>query len=85
MDSFERIWQRVRQDRNLVPRDYQTMGGMWTVDTWQQGEVSVQLMDEGWTRRIRAPGVDAIQSGLNEVTFFQGNGEELDRIWRTME
>jgi len=31
--DFHNLWNHLRQDDNYQPRDYQTIGGMWTVDT----------------------------------------------------
>lgn len=60
----------VKQPEFYVPRDYQTIGGMWTVDTWQKGNIRVQLMDEGYTTVVDAPGL-VITTGYN--------GQEYER------
>lgn len=80
-NCFHRLWSRVAQHHNYVPRDYQTIGGMWTVDLYRLGEVECLLMDEGWTQVIRAPGLKVNYSGSsNEPVFIEGNEELLARL-----
>ena len=78
--SFELVYSMVAQDANYQPRPYVTMGGMWTVDTWQRDDVTAQLMDEGWSRRLRAPGLDVSQSGMNPVQFREGTQQLLQEL-----
>lgn len=49
---FNELYARVKTKENYVPRDYQTIGGFWTVDTWVKNNVTAKLMDEGCTRVI---------------------------------
>lgn len=46
------IFNWVRANGSYIPRNYKTMGGAWTVDTWALGDVKVQLMDEGATQVV---------------------------------
>ena len=67
----------VKQQVFYVPRNYQTMGGMWTVDTYVRGEVRVQVQDEGYTTKLTAPGLEVITgyNGKEYVTYVQGSEE----------
>ncbi len=71
-EAFTAIWSQVCAGENYVPRDYQTIGGMWTVDTWKAiidgVEVTAQQMDEGWTMRLIFPFGTATRDFKNHVT-----------------
>lgn len=60
---FKQITRVVKRSENYVPRDYQTIGGMWTVDTYKVGDITVQLMDEGYTNKLITPTIEAIETG----------------------
>lgn len=47
--EFNEIYNKIKQPENYVKRPYQTIGGMWTVDTWATPEWRAQSMDEGYT------------------------------------
>jgi hypothetical protein len=47
--TFNELVAKIKIKENFVPRDYKTIGGMWTVETWQKDDLKVQLMDEGYT------------------------------------
>jgi len=79
---FGQVWQAVRQDRFYQPRPYQTIGGMWTADTWKRDSITAQLMDEGYTQRIIAPGLDVVLSGNGSVVFATGNASRLADLQR---
>lgn len=78
--AFERIVQAVRNKDHYVPREFTTMGGMWTVDTWRKDGITVQLMDEGWTTRIVASGLDVSQSGTHDLQYHEGAAEQLIQL-----
>ncbi len=82
---FQQIILAVKQEKFYVPREYKTIGGMWTVDTWKRGDVTVQVMDEGYTTRIIAPGLQVIDSYPNQITFQTGNESILNAIWEGMQ
>lgn len=75
--SFDSIWQLVKRSNCFVPPQHNTIGGMWSVDTWTMGDVTIQLMDEGWTRRIITPSFIAVQSGNREVEMTNGTPEDV--------
>ena len=74
---LDRITQIVRSNENYVPRPHGTVGGMWTVDTWQVGDLTYQIMDEGWTSVLRAPGLILWSSGSRPIWFECGDHEAL--------
>lgn len=72
----------VKQKQNYVTRDYKSVGGMWTVDTWKQGSVTVKVMDEGYTTVVCAPGLDVVlgYNGKEYVEFRLGDLSIVDQI-----
>lgn len=62
---FQHVENIVRQTIYYVPRNYKTVGGMWTVDTYKKGSITLQVMDEGWTVRIFTDKVKATDYGGN--------------------
>lgn len=78
------IFSMFRSKGHVVPRDYQTIGGMWTVDTYAHDEIAdvkVQLMDEGWTTRIVSDSLIVSANGNNRVNFERGNIDDLDTLY----
>ena len=73
MSALHKLVKAVKQPEYYVPRDYKTIGGMWTVDTWQRGAVQVRLMDEGWTTAVDGPGLSAVDSGSTGVMYEIGD------------
>ena len=88
MSTLNQIVSMVKQPDFYVPRDYQTIGGMWTVDTWKRGDVTVKLMDEGYTTVVEAPGVKVVSIPRinNEVFdhFEKGTEADLDKLLETL-
>lgn len=78
-ELFKKIEKIVRTEKNYVPRNYQTVGGMWTIDTYKKGEVTLQVMDEGWTTRIASKDIEMIHSG-GHWTLERGTVEDFERI-----
>lgn len=68
--------QLVKQDKFYVPRDYQTIGGAWTADTWRRGTVTVRVEDEGYTTVIQAPGLRAVTRYSGKTTIRYEIGDE---------
>ena len=69
--AFFILTANIKTDANYIPRDYKTIGGMWTVDTWKLGDLQYQLMDEGYTSVIRGPGfvaTDGYHGGTEHYT-----------------
>lgn len=80
---FNQVEKIVRQEENYVPRTYKTVGGMWTVDTYKKGNVTLQLMDDGWTTRIFSNDFSAIDSGGN-FKIEKGSLEDLKAILESL-
>lgn len=71
---FSHIEKVVKTKENYIPRAYQTVGGIWTVDTYKKGEITLQVMDEGWSTRIFTNKIDAIETGRS----FKVNKGSID-------
>lgn len=49
---FFELKNQLKEQNNYIPRNYKTIGGMWTVETWQKDNLRLQIMDEGYTTVI---------------------------------
>lgn len=81
--KVEYIFNFVRKNGQVVPRGYQTIGGMWTVDTYVHPElpgVKVQLMDEGYTNTVISNEVNCRYTYGSTVVFAKGNEIHLDSL-----
>ncbi len=69
---------KVKKTEFYMPRGYQTIGGMWTVDTWMRDGVQVKVMDEGYTTVVQAEGLRVV-TGYNgkEYTTYELGDEEV--------
>lgn len=80
MEHFNTLIGLIKQDEFYVPREYQTIGGMWTVDTWERNGVKYQLMDEGYTQIITADGLEVVEGylggELGEINIKYEKGNE---------
>jgi hypothetical protein len=81
---FHQIEKTVRQKENYIPRNYKTVGGMWTVDTYKKGDVTLQVMDEGWTTRIFSPTISATDSGGN-LEIKKGTINDFYEVLETLD
>jgi len=75
--AFIEIFSNIRYDENYVPRDFQTIGGMWTVDTWQKNGITIQLEDEGYTKAILTDNLQVRLNYDNSLRFSKGSVEDL--------
>jgi hypothetical protein len=85
--SFELIKNRIKTDENYIPRNYQSVGGMWTVDTWREGVVEYQVMDEGYTSVISSPTVHVMclwDNNGSKFVFRKGTLEDLFELARVL-
>lgn len=85
-ERIQELIQAVKQEQYYVPRDYKSMGGMWTVDTWKRDSVTVMSMDEGYTTVVRAPGLDVVSgfNGKEYVEFRLGDLSVVDQIFEQL-
>lgn len=79
MQAISTILTAVKTGEHYIPRGYETMGGMWTIDMWRKGDVVVRLLDEGYTTIITAPGLRVVDSGRGTV-FEQGTEADLIKL-----
>lgn len=81
MTKLEELIKKVRQSRFYIPRDYKTVGGMWTVDTWRRGPVAVKVLDEGYTQQVIAEDlfVTVGYNGKEYVRFEKGGQEQIEK------
>lgn len=79
VQAFNIIYEKVKLPENYVPRQHETIGGMWTVDRWRLGDIEVELQDEEWTRVVRVPGASAVMCGHQTVPSVTGETEALLR------
>lgn len=72
----------VKKNDFYVPRDYKTIGGMWTVDTWRRNGVEVKLMDEGYTTVVIAKDLRVITgfNGKEYINYELGDEEKVNSI-----
>ncbi len=77
-NAFSKIWEAIRcDDKNYVPRSYKSIGGMWTVDTWEKDGVKAQLLDEGSTRKIFSETIVCSENYYGEISFDKGTENDL--------
>lgn len=51
--TFNKIFSTITSNKeNYIPRDYQTIGGMWTTDTYKFNGIICRIEDEGCSRTI---------------------------------
>ncbi len=72
------VSKRVKQEKNYIPRNYETVGGMWTVDRWEKNGVVYRLMDEGYTTRIscKESGLDVLET-MHGIEWKSGDIDAL--------
>jgi hypothetical protein len=71
LKEFNRIYHSIRTKKNYVKRDYETIGGMWTADTWENDIWKAQLLDEGCTQVLFNK-----KTGIQYIQFYDGSIKE---------
>lgn len=84
VQQLEAIFAYVRKNGTYVERDYKTIGGMWTVDTWILNDIKVQLMDEGSTQAVIAEGLNAYSTCGRPVNYSRGTEVEIAAIYESL-
>jgi hypothetical protein len=51
-EFFQTIADYVHKPEYFVPRDYQTVGGMWSVDRYTRDNINYRVFDEGYGSEI---------------------------------
>lgn len=75
-----KLFKFIRENGTYLPRPYQTIGGGWTVDTWELNGVKAQLMDEGYTYAIKTDTVNAFQTYDRPAEYSLGTEANLIEI-----
>lgn len=78
MDSFTRVKSIIKKEENYVERKSETIGGMWTVESWKKDDIIFSIMDEGYTERIYIKDtLEVIKRYDNRLVFKLGTYENL--------
>ena len=80
----------VKKREYYVPRNYQTIGGMWTTDTYERDCVRVQVMDEGYSTSVSAENLRVFilwdaKNNEDYIRFEIGNVEVVENLLKTLE
>lgn len=79
---FGKLFNYVKCKGSRVERDYGTVGGIWTVNTWKLNNIIVNVMDEGYTDRIYVRDkLDVCRSYKGELSFSLGDIGTLKSIY----
>lgn len=79
-------WQAIvsilKKSENYVPRDYQTIGGMWTADTYALNGYKLRIEDEGYTQVLLNDAATflAYRNHKDEITFRHGSVEDFEAM-----
>ena len=80
-ENFKTIREKIKKRENLIPRNFKTMGGMWTVDTYEKNGIRFQLMDEGYTSRIFVMDeLDVCLDCNDNLKFYKGDENKLREV-----
>lgn len=86
---YSKLKSIIRTEQNYIPRNYQTIGGMWTVDTYEYKGVKFQLMDEGYSSRIFSPEVEVLEHWQHDkgtvFEFKRGTDKDLSELLKRLE
>lgn len=78
MDSFTRVKSIIKKEENYVERKSETIGGMWTVESWKKDDIIFSRMDEGYSERIYIKDkLEVIKRHDNRLIFKLGTYEDL--------
>ena len=81
MGSFDRVKSIVKKSENYIERKTPSIGGVWTVESWQKDDIIFSIMDEGYTERIYIRDtLDVIKRYDNRLVFKLGNYEDLNEL-----
>ena len=81
LEMINQVKMIVKKDGNYINRDYKTIGGCWTVDTWMYNEVWFQLMDEGYTDRVYLKNkLDVYKNYKDDLFFKKGDINTLKEV-----
>lgn len=84
LELFNAIRNIIKTDANYKPRQFNTIGGMWTVDTWEFNGITYQLQDEGYTSTIQTPKFYATKNYNDSITIQKGDDLDLLKIYQSL-
>lgn len=77
--AFNRLKSIIKEKGEYIKSD--TIGGRWTTECLVYKDITLQIMDEGYTSRIIVPNtLDIVQNYDNTIVFNFGDTEILDKI-----
>ena len=81
MNVLNELIEQIRVSKFYIPRGYQTIGGMWPVDTWRRGPVAVKVIDGGYTQQVIAEDlfVTVGYNGKEYVCFEKGGQKQVEK------
>lgn len=84
-EAFSKVYRAVSIKANYIHRNYSSMGGIWTTDTWKKGDITTRLGDDGWTKMILVEKrLLVYEDGNGEITFYKGTEEDLVKLAETI-
>ena len=76
-EAYRLIRNKIRKNENYIPREYKTVGGMWTVDTWKLGETSYNLTEgDSWIFHPN-PRITVREDYSSNLHYEDGTEEDL--------
>lgn len=58
----------------------QSVGGIWTADTYVYEDIYLQIMDSGYTRKIENDYLNVYINYAEEVVYIKGSVNDLHRL-----
>jgi len=79
--SFLLIFEALHRQEHYVPRPYQTIGGIWTRETYSKDDVIVYIEDEGYSQGIMADNLHVrFEAASGKMNYVKGNIKLLDEV-----
>lgn len=81
-EKWNAIVKLLKKPENYIPRNYQTIGGMWTVDTYALNGYKFRLEDEGYTQVLLndSGSFMAILNFKNEISILRGTEQDFETM-----
>ena len=80
---FEQLKSCLMTDEYYSPRNYKSIGGGWTTDTWKNNEAILRIMDEGYSSSITFGESSQVFVGFNGkdyIKFYNCSSEEFTKF-----
>ena len=82
-ELFYSIIKLVKTKQNYIPRNYQTVGGIWTVDTYKLDDTTVRVMDDGYTLTLVSPNISAVDTA-GKFKLQKGTEKDLKELYKRL-